>query len=120
MPGTFDFPNPIVDLIVHGARGPGALGASAEHSAVVNRSQARLRSVRHDASEAAARRVRHTRLAIAVMVIVSRKPQGKPNPANAGNPDKISLSATLPAKAGQCVYGGFIAMLKLPFKFDRS
>jgi hypothetical protein len=27
------------------------------------------------------------------MVIVSRKPQGKPNPANAENLDKISVSA---------------------------
>jgi hypothetical protein len=56
---------------------------------------------------------------LAGMVIVSRRSQGKRNPANAQNPDEISISVILPAKVRQCVYARFIAMFKLPFKFDR-
>ena len=62
---------------------------------------------------------RHRIFALAGMVIASRRSQGKPNPANATNPDRISLSVIWPAKAPTSVYAAFIAMLKLPFKFDR-
>jgi hypothetical protein len=48
------------------------------------------------------------------------KRQGKPNPANPRKARETSVSAIHGWASRPCVYAGFIAMLKLPFKFDRS
>jgi hypothetical protein len=48
------------------------------------------------------------------------KLHGKPNPADARKSRKTGVSVILPALRRPYVYAAFIAMLKLPFKFDRS
>jgi len=57
---------------------------------------------------------------LAPMVIVL--PNGRVNQIFpiGGNPGKIGISAILRRWPAQGVYAGFIEILKLPFKFDRS
>ena len=68
-----------------------------------------------------ARGLRAARIAhIAPMVIVL--PNGRVNriQSNGGNPSEIRIPAISRRWVANGVYAGFIAILKLPFKFDRS
>jgi hypothetical protein len=48
------------------------------------------------------------------------KSEGKPNAANQPKPRETSIPAISRLSRPKGVYAGFIAILKLPFKFDRS
>jgi hypothetical protein len=110
-----------------GAQGPGVFVrvglATASISAVTARESGRSgiaeqpRSIAKPRRDAGRRALRHE---TAAMVIVSRNGRVNRFSRLHGNPHEQGTSAISPLTAPSSVYAGFIAMLKLPFKFDRS
>jgi hypothetical protein len=102
--------------MIHGANARGSVGMRDDVSRLIV--MLRHRAARH--ADPVAGDDGQKQRAVVPMVIVLRNGRVKPNSASARKPSETGVSVISPRSVPKSVYVGFIAILKLPFKFDRS